>query len=69
MKTYQDIEDFTLWPNIDKDQYSIAVIKGLVMDATREANSGHPGGPLSCADFAYVLYRNYLILIPLFFDY
>ena len=21
------------------------------MDATREANSGHPGGPLSCADF------------------
>ena len=64
MKTYQDIEDFTLWPNIDKDQYSIAVIKGLVMDATREANSGHPGGPLSCADFAYVLYRNYLKFDP-----
>ncbi|SVB75870.1 uncharacterized protein METZ01_LOCUS228724, partial [marine metagenome] len=27
------------------------------MDATRKANSGHPGGPMSCADFAYILYR------------
>ena len=36
--------------NSDKDQFSIAVVKGLVMDATREANSGHPGGPMSCAD-------------------
>ena len=56
MKTYQDIEGFTHWSDYDKDQYSIAVIKGLVMDATRKANSGHPGGPLSCADFAYILY-------------
>ena len=64
MKTYQDIKNFSQWSNDDKDQYSIAVIKGLVMDATREANSGHPGGPLSCADFAYVLYRYYLKFDP-----
>ena len=64
MKTYQDIESFTNWSDYDKDQYSIAVIKGLVMDATRKANSGHPGGPLSCADFAYILYRHYLKFDP-----
>ena len=64
MKTHKDIENFTQWSNSEKDQYSIAVIKGLVMDATREANSGHPGGPLSCADFAYVLYRHYLKFDP-----
>ena len=64
MKTYQDIEGFTHWSDYDKDQYSIAVIKGLVMDATRKANSGHPGGPLSCADFAYILYRHYLKFDP-----
>ncbi|MBA66105.1 MAG: transketolase [Candidatus Marinimicrobia bacterium] len=64
MKTYQHIDNFSQWSKDDKDQYSIAVIKGLVMDATREANSGHPGGPLSCADFAYVLYRYYLKFDP-----
>ena len=64
MKTYQDIEGFTHWSDYDKDQYSIAVIKGLVMDATRKANSGHPGGPLSCADFAYILYKHYLKFDP-----
>ena len=64
MKTYQDIAGFAHWSDYDKDQYSIAVIKGLVMDATREANSGHPGGPLSCADFAYVLYKHYLKFDP-----
>ena len=52
MKTYQDLKNFSQWSDSDKDQFSIAVVKGLVMDATREANSGHPGGPMSCADFA-----------------
>ena len=64
MKTHHDIDSFTQWSDFDKDQYSIAVIKGLVMDATREANSGHPGGPLSCADFAYILYKHYLKFDP-----
>ena len=41
MKTYKDLENFNNWSDADKDQLSIAVIKGLLMDATREANSGH----------------------------
>ena len=60
MKTHQDIDNFLQGSNEEKDQYSIAVLKGLVMDATRKANSGHPGGPLYCADIAYVLYKHYL---------
>ena len=34
------------------------------MDATRKANSGHPGGPMSCADFAYILYSDFLNFDP-----
>ena len=52
MKTYEQIKDFNNWSNSEKDNFSISVIKGLVLDATRKANSGHPGGPMSCADFA-----------------
>ena len=64
MKTFRDINDFSNWSLEDRDQYSISIIKGLVMDATRKANSGHPGGPMSCADFAYILYRNFLNFDP-----
>jgi len=64
MKTYQDLNNFYDWSNEEKDQYAIAIIKGLVMDATRQANSGHPGGPMSCADFAYILYHDYLNYDP-----
>ena len=64
MKSYHDIKNFSDWSKTEKDQYSIKVIKGLVMDATRKANSGHPGGPMSCADFAYILYHDYLNFDP-----
>ena len=64
MKTFRDINDFSNWSLEDRDQYSISIIKGLVMDATRKANSGHPGGPMSCADFAYILYRDFLNFDP-----
>ena len=64
MKSYQDIANFSNWSKQEKDQYAISVMKGLVMDATRQANSGHPGGPMSCADFAYLLYRDHLIFDP-----
>ncbi len=47
-----------------RDQQAIAVIKGLVMDATRQANSGHPGGPMSMADYAYILFKEYLVFDP-----
>ena len=64
MKTYKDLGNFNNWSEIEKNQFSISVIKGLVMDATRQANSGHPGGPMSCADFAYVLYQDHLNFDP-----
>jgi len=64
MSKYQDLENFSSWSPEEQDNYSIAVIKGLVMDATRKANSGHPGGPMSCADFAYILFKEYLNYDP-----
>ena len=64
MKTFRDINNFSDWSLEDQDQYSISTIKGLVMDATRKANSGHPGGTMSCADFAYILYRDFLNFDP-----
>ena len=64
MKTYKDLEKFDKWSLLEKDQLSISVIKGLVMDATRQANSGHPGGPMSSVDFAYILYREFLSMDP-----
>ena len=52
-------------PAIDpKDTMAINVIKGLVMDQTRKANSGHPGGPMSSADMAYVLFKEFLNYSP-----
>ncbi|MEE2765032.1 MAG: transketolase [Candidatus Neomarinimicrobiota bacterium] len=64
MHTYKELESFSDWSTTDHDQFSIAVIKGLVMDATRKANSGHPGGPMSAIDFAYILFKDYLKFDP-----
>ena len=64
MHSYKEIESFFDWSNTDQDQFSISVIKGLVMDATRKANSGHPGGPMSAIDFAYILFKYYLRFDP-----
>ncbi|QLA16955.1 transketolase [Desulfolutivibrio sulfoxidireducens] len=44
----------------DLDHQAVNVIKGLIMDATRKANSGHPGGAMSSADLGYVLFREFL---------
>ena len=46
------------------DQKSVNVIRGLVMDTVRAANSGHPGGAMSSADFAYVLFSEFLNTDP-----
>jgi transketolase len=64
MSKYKDLENFKNWSREDQDNFSISVMKGLVMDATRKANSGHPGGPMSCADFAYILFKDYLNFDP-----
>ncbi len=42
------------------DRSVIAHLKGLVMDATRSAHSGHPGGAFSSCDFAALLWMEYL---------
>ncbi|MGE4503788.1 MAG: transketolase [Desulfovibrionaceae bacterium] len=51
-------------PHAAKDQLVVDTIKALVMDATRKANSGHPGGAMSSADFAAVLFKDYLNYDP-----
>ncbi|MGE4468833.1 MAG: transketolase [Desulfovibrio sp.] len=49
---------------LSKDQLVVNTVKGLVMDATRKANSGHPGGAMSSADFATVLFKDFLNYDP-----
>jgi transketolase len=46
------------------DEKAVNVIKGLIMDATRKADSGHPGGAMSSADFMYILFKDFLIFDP-----
>lgn len=36
------------------------VLRALAMDMVQKANSGHPGGPCSSMDFAWVLHQRYL---------
>ena len=64
MHTYKNLDSFEYWSITDKDQFSIAVLKGLIMDGVRKANSGHPGGAMSSADFTYLLFKDYLKYSP-----
>ena len=64
MRTFKEIENFTEWSKEDKDQFAVNVIKGLVMDGVRNANSGHTGGAMSSADFVYVLFSDFLNFDP-----
>jgi transketolase len=48
------------------DLQVINEVKGLIMDATRSANSGHPGGAFSSADFVTILHMDYLRFSPKF---
>lgn len=64
MRTYKDIDTFSDWTVEEKNQFSLAVSKGLIMDMVRKANSGHSGGPMSSADFTQILFREYLNFDP-----
>ncbi|MEE8342142.1 MAG: transketolase [Candidatus Neomarinimicrobiota bacterium] len=64
MSTHQEIENFLEWSEKDKDQFAVNVIKGLVMDGVRNANSGHTGGAMSSADFIYILFTEFLEFDP-----
>ncbi len=46
------------------DYKAISVIKSLILDGTRKANSGHPGGAMSSTDFVYILFKDYLKFSP-----
>jgi len=46
------------------DLRAMEVLKGLILDTVHHARSGHPGGALSSADFAYVLFQRFLRLDP-----
>ncbi len=50
--------------NATKDMQAVAVMKGLIMDATRKANSGHPGGAMGMADMGYILFKEFLNYSP-----
>lgn len=46
------------------DTQAVRVLKALVMDQVHKANSGHTGGAMSSADFAYTLFARFLRLDP-----
>lgn len=46
------------------DRKAVHVVKGLIMDTVRTSNSGHPGGAMSSADYAYVLFKDFLNFDP-----
>ena len=50
--------------NTELDKKTVAVIRSLIMDGTRKANSGHPGGAMSSTDMAYILFKYYLRYDP-----
>ena len=39
-------------------------IRTLAVDAVEKANSGHPGLPMGCADYAFVLFTKFLKFNP-----
>lgn len=45
-------------------QTIVNYIKGLVIDGVNQAQSGHPGGAMSSADFATLLFRSHLRFDP-----
>ena len=64
MPSNNDLSTFSNWTEEDKDLFTVAVIKGLIMDTVRNANSGHTGGPMSSADFSYLLFSKYMNFDP-----
>ena len=64
MKSYSELDSFESWTLEEKDYFTLNVIKMLVLDGVRNANSGHSGGALSSADFAYILFKEYFQFDP-----
>jgi len=64
MKTYKDIDSFSEWRAEERDDFSVRVLKGIILDGVRKANSGHSGGPLSSIDYSFILFSEYLNFDP-----
>jgi transketolase len=64
MKKNQNQTVFSNLKDKEKDIQTVSVIKGLIMDTVRHANSGHTGGPMSSSDFAYILFKEFLHFDP-----
>ena len=47
-------------PSLDMQKSMANAIRALSMDAVQKANSGHPGLPMGAADFATVLFTQFL---------
>ena len=46
------------------ESLTVAVVKGLAMDAVQRANSGHPGMPMGMADIAVTLWSRFMKVDP-----
>lgn len=44
----------------DLDRLIVNTIKTLTLDAVQKAESGHPGLPMGCADFSYILWTKFM---------
>ncbi len=44
----------------DTDRLAVDAIRMICCDMVEKANSGHPGGPMSLADFVYVLWTRFM---------
>ena len=47
-------------PSPDMQKTMANAIRALSMDAVQKANSGHPGLPMGAADFATVLFTQFI---------
>ncbi len=50
--------------NREIDKLSVNTIRCMALDIVEKAKSGHPGFPLGCADYAYILWRKFLKFNP-----
>ncbi len=54
----------SIMKNREIDKLSANTIRCMALDIVEKAKSGHPGFPLGCADYAYILWRKFLKFNP-----
>jgi len=48
MKNYTDLNSFPNWAKVEKDEFSVSVIKGLVLDAKKSKQWAPRGANVMC---------------------